>query len=57
MNQVTNQLLNQHLSGAQAQNLSQEPTIVAIHAEPRMKDVNIGIVTHVGATTSDDGPR
>ena len=31
-------------------------TIAAIHAEPRMKDVDVGIVTRVGATTGDDGP-
>ena len=33
------------------------PTIAAIHAEPRMKDVDVRIVTHAGMTTSDDGSR
>ena len=32
-------------------------TVVAIDAKPRMKDVDVGIVTHAGATTSDDGQR
>ena len=29
---------------------------MTIHVEPRMKDVDVGIFTHVGVTTGDDGP-
>ena len=50
MNQATNH------PGAQAQNLHQGSTVAAIHAEPRMKDVDVRTVTHVGVKTSVDGP-
>ena len=50
MNQATNQLVSQ------AQNLHQGTTIAAIHAGPRMKDVDVEIVTHSGTTNGDDGP-
>ena len=56
MNKSTNQPLNQHPPGAQAQNLHQGLTVAAIHAEPMMKDVDVGIVTRDGVTTGDDGP-
>ena len=51
-----NQATNQHPLGFQAQNLHQGPTVAAIHAEPRMKDVDVRIVTCAGMTTGDDGP-
>ena len=38
-------------------NLNQGSIVATIQAEPRMKDVDVGIVTRVGATTRDDGPR
>ena len=50
MNQATNQL------GAQAHNFHQGPIVAEIHAEHRIKDVDVEIVTHAGATTGDDGP-
>ena len=55
MNQSTNQSLNQNPSGTQAQNLNQGPTVAIIHAELRMKDVDVGIITPAGVKTSDDG--
>ena len=36
--------------------MHQGPTVTAIHAEPRMKDVDVGNVTHASVTTGDDGP-
>ena len=50
MNQAMNQL------GAQSWNLHQGLTVAAIHLEPRMKDVEVNIFTHVGVITGDDGP-
>ena len=34
--------------------MHQGPIVVAIHAEPRMKDADVGIITRAGATTGDD---
>ena len=51
MNQAANQ------SEAQSQNLHQGSIVAAIHAETRMKDVGVGIVTHADTTTGEDGPR
>ena len=48
--------MNQNPPLTQSQNLNQELTIATIHAEPKMKDVDVGIVTHADATTGDDGP-
>ena len=38
-------------------NLNQGLAVATIQVEPRMEDVNVVIVTHVGATIRDDGPR
>ena len=43
--------------GIQSQNLHQGPIVAEIHAEPRMKDVDVRIVTRAGVTIGDDGPR
>ena len=41
----------------QSQNMNQGLTVATIESKPRMKDVNVGVVTHVGATTGEDGPH
>ena len=55
--QPQNQPMNQPLNQNPPLNLNQGSIVATIQAEPRMKDVDVGIVTHAGATTGDDGPQ
>ena len=47
--------MNQPLNQNPPLNLNQGSTVATIQVEPQMKDVDVGIITHAGATTGNDG--
>ena len=55
--QTQNQLMNQPLNQNLPLNLNQGSKVATIQAEPWMKDVDVGIITPIGATDGDNGPR
>ena len=56
-NYSTNPSLNQNPPLNQAQNLNQGSMVATIQAEPKIKDVDIGVFTHVAMTMGEDGPH